>query len=218
MAHTIGELGMQAERMAETFGIKLTGNAPPEALDAFAIIRCISEQLVARGHLKPEMGDGGTTTQWIVARRYYHTTEEFEEALRHYRAASAASEITQPLLIANQHLLDALGKIWLDEEQAGRKVSVIDRRVVQALVTYRNALWMMGRNLALRNCVLQLDGIIGEIVDRSMQILVGRLFRGKMTAEQGEDAIAMLKQAAETGAWRDPERDIERAIPFKIVS
>src|SRR4051794_12550245 len=102
MAQTLGELGMQAERMAEAFGIKLTGNAPPEALDAFAIIRCISEQLITRDHLKPDH-DTGTTTQWIVARRYYHTTEEFEEALRHYRAASAASEITQPLLVANQH-------------------------------------------------------------------------------------------------------------------
>ena len=37
-----------------------------------------------------------------------------------------------------------------------------------------------------------------------------RLFRGEMTAEEGAKAVAVLKQAAESGQWRDPEGDLDR--------
>jgi hypothetical protein len=112
------------------------------------------------------------------------------------------SNIVRPLQIASEKLLDALGTIRLRARNEGRECRLQDSEVVRALVNFRNAVWMLtpSTNQALKGYLFRLDQILDQIRDRMLQILVERLFRGEMTAEEGAMAVALLKQAAESGS------------------
>ena len=70
-------------------------------------------------------------------------------------------------------------------------------------------------NQALKSLLFRLDQIGDQIRDRSIQILLDRLWRGEMTAEAGAKAVAVLKQAIQTTGARGlfyDVRDLLRVI------
>jgi len=120
------------------------------------------------------------------------------------------SNIVRPLQIASEKLLDALGTIRLRARNEGRECRLQDSEVVRALVNFRNAVWMLtpSTNQALKGYLFRLDQILDQIRDRMLQILVERLFRGEMTAEEGAMAVALL--SGRERQWRDPRGDLDR--------
>ena len=220
----------RAEWVADDLGVRLTGRSAitSDFRKALATISDASDELVARGFMRAETA-AADPIHWTIATPILLSLEvvdypdfdspeqrarraEWHEAIKLFRSALAAHAQIAPLQRANERLLDAFGTIaWRDECHGTSEYRLGSPACMRALMMFRNSLQMLPGSLAA-TLLLELDQLIDQISDRLFQIQLDRLWRGEMTAEEGAKAVALLKQAAETGQWRDPEGDLDRLV------
>lgn len=124
---------------------------------------------------------------------------EWEETRTLYREASAAYDTIAPLVLANDRLRYDLVAAGGDIVQIAKAL----RRFRQSIAFYTP------RNAAMSAVLVQLDQQIDRIRDALRRLVIKRLFAGEFTYAEERELIGILEAEAASGAWADPEADLD---------
>jgi hypothetical protein len=216
----------------------------PELRKAISFIAEAAFDLHMRGYITDEM-QLKPPPHWIIARGLElevagDTTEEderlleYRDALRLYRAACDEWNKIATLKRLSTKLIEEMDSLtWRPHRFAPNgdfvpgylrnDVSLLDPEVLGALMRYGEFLRMFASGSPILAAYFhQFEAIAARVRDTVRTILIDRLFEGKMSAEDGAKAIAMLESYAASGLWPTPDLDLnkaeERALAKAAVS